>query len=207
MKLIKDTSINKLRGGFYTPESIVSFILKWSFNGNKKCDVLEPSSGNGHFLKKIKEEGYDFKSLHAIEIDKLEATKSKAINLRNSKIINSDFHKFCNKTKLKFDLIVGNPPYIRYQFFDKQQQTEASNIFEKAGLKYSKLTNAWVSFVVGSSLLLKEEGKIAFVLPAEILQVSFAKPLRVFLSHFYNKILKRFYKAHPEMENENVQKK
>ena len=33
-------------------------------------------------------------------------------------------------------------------------------IFNKANLKYSKLTNAWVSFVVGSSLLLKEEGKI-----------------------------------------------
>ena len=45
-----------------------------------------------------------------------------------------------------------------------------------------------MSFVVGSSLLLKETGKIGFVLPAEILQVSFAKQLRNFLSIFYNKI-------------------
>jgi adenine-specific DNA methylase len=56
-------------------------------------------------------------------------------------------------------------------------------------LKYSKLTNAWVSFVVGAALLLKDEGgKIGFVLPAEILQVSYAKQLRAFLAHFFNKI-------------------
>lgn len=89
----------------------------------------------------------------------------------------------------KFDLIIGNPPYIRYQYFDKSQQVAAEDIFIKAGLKYSKLTNAWVSFVVGSSLLLKESGgKIGFVLPAEILQVSYAQQLRTFLAQFYNKI-------------------
>lgn len=92
-------------------------------------------------------------------------------------------------TKQRFDLIIGNPPYIRYQFFDRNQQAEANYIFSRAGLTYSKLTNAWVSFVVGSSLLLKDKGgKIGFVLPAEILQVSFAQQLRNFLARFYNKI-------------------
>ncbi|MCD4793705.1 MAG: class I SAM-dependent methyltransferase [Bacteroidales bacterium] len=99
-----------------------------------------------------------------------------------------NFHDFCINTKQKFDLIIGNPPYIRYQYFDREQQKFASEIFGKAKLKYSKLTNAWVSFVVGSSLLLKEQGKIGFVLPAEILQVSYAQPLREFLGQFYNKI-------------------
>src|SRR5690606_29813678 len=103
-------------------------------------------------------------------------------------VIHSDFHDFCINTKKRFDLIIGNPPYIRYQYFDKQQQKFAAEIFDKANLKYSKLTNAWVSFVVGSSLLLKEQGKIGFVLPAEILQVSYAQTLREFLAHFYNKI-------------------
>jgi adenine-specific DNA methylase len=42
--------------------------------------------------------------------------------------------------------------------------------------------------VVGSSLLLKEKGKIGFVIPAELLQVSYTKQLREFLAHFYNKI-------------------
>ncbi len=51
------------------------------------------------------------------------------------------------------------------------------------------MTNAWVSFVVGASLLLKDEGgKIGFVLPAEVLQVSYALQLRQFIAQFYNKI-------------------
>jgi len=188
MQLIKEASKEKLRGGFYTPEPIASFVLKWALNGSKQLDILEPSCGDGIFLKEIRKGGYEYNSVTAIELDEVEAEKSKKIDLDKTDVIKDDFHDFCINTKQKFDLVVGNPPYIRYQYFDKEQQEFASNIFNKAKLKYSKLTNAWVSFVVGSSLLLKEEGKIGFVLPAEILQVSYAQPLREFLVHFYNKI-------------------
>jgi len=188
MQLIKEASKKKLRGGFYTPEPIASFVLKWAFNGNKQLDILEPSCGDGVFLEEIQKGGYEYNSVTAIEFDEIEAEKSKKIGLDKTKVINADFHDFCINTNQKFDLVVGNPPYIRYQYFDREQQEFASNIFDKAKLKYSKLTNAWVSFVVGSSLLLKEKGKIGFVLPAEILQVSYAQPLREFLAHFYNKI-------------------
>lgn len=188
MQLIHKASSEKLRGGFYTPAPIASFILRWAFNGNRKMDILEPSCGDGVFLEEIKKEKYEYNSITAIEFDAIEAQKSEKIKLEKLKVINDDFHKYAINSKQKFDLVIGNPPYIRYQYFDKEQQKYASDIFEKANMKYSKLTNAWVSFVVGASLLLKKEGKIAFVLPAEILQVSYAKPLREFLAHFYNKI-------------------
>jgi adenine-specific DNA methylase len=118
----------------------------------------------------------------------VEAEKANKIKLNNKNVINTDFHLYCNETAQKFDLVVGNPPYIRYQYFHEEQQNEAIKVFNRAKLKYSKLTNAWVSFVVGSSLLLKEKGKIGFVIPAELLQVSYAQQLREFLAHFYNKI-------------------
>jgi len=188
MQLIKNASEEKLRGGFYTPNPIAAFILKWAFNGNKELEILEPSCGDGVFLEEIQKGSYQYNSVTAIEFDEIEAEKSKNIGLAYSEVIHSDFHDFCINTKKRFDLIIGNPPYIRYQYFDKQQQKFAAEIFDKANLKYSKLTNAWVSFVVGSSLLLKEQGKIGFVLPAEILQVSYAQTLREFLAHFYNKI-------------------
>lgn len=188
MKLIKNASAEKLRGGFYTPEPIASFILKWGINGSVDSDILEPSCGDGVFLEQLKENNYRYNSITAIEFDELEAEKAERIHLNNKTIINTDFHLYCNETIQRFDLVVGNPPYIRYQYFDKDQQIEADKIFKRAGLKYSKLTNAWVSFVVGSSLLLKEKGKIGFVIPAELLQVSYAQQLREFLAHFYNKI-------------------
>lgn len=188
MKLIKNASAEKLRGGFYTPEPIASFILKWGINGSIESDILEPSCGDGVFLEQLKENNYKFNSVTAIEFDEVEAKKAIRINLRNTTVINTDFHLYCNQVISRFDLIVGNPPYIRYQYFDREQQDEADKIFKRAGLKYSKLTNAWVSFVVGSSLLLNERGKIGFVIPAELLQVSYAQQLREFLGHFYNKI-------------------
>lgn len=188
MKLIQNASQEKLRGGFYTPEPIADFILKWAINGSVNYDILEPSCGDGVFLKQIKENGFEYNSITAIELNKDEAQKARNICMPNTTVLNQDFHAYCNSTKDKFDLVIGNPPYIRYQYFDREQQIEAEKIFGNAGLKYSKLTNPWVSFVVGSSLLLKEVGKIGFVLPAEILQVSYAKRLRNFLAHFYNKI-------------------
>ena len=188
MKLLKDTSAEKLRGGFYTPAPIASFILKWGINGNSDYHILEPSCGDGVFIEQILRDKHKCYSLKAVELDKAEAEKANSIGLDNKTIINADFHAYCNTTADRFDLVVGNPPYIRYQYFDKEQQQQADTLFKKAKLKYSKLTNAWVSFVVGSSLLLKEKGKIGFVIPAELLQVSYAQQLREFLAHFYNKI-------------------
>lgn len=189
MKLITEASAEKLRGGFYTPEKIAQFVLRWGINGSTTSDILEPSCGDGVFLEQIHKNKLKYKSLTAVELDEVEAKKAYLIPLKNRQIINADFHTYCNSTNQRFDLVVGNPPYIRYQFFDRKQQVEAEDIFIKAGLTYSKLTNAWVSFVVGASILLKEEGgKIGFVLPAEILQVSFALQLRNFIAHYYNKI-------------------
>jgi adenine-specific DNA methylase len=188
MKLIENETEQKLRGGFYTPEPIAKFILRWAVNGDMGYDILEPSCGDGVFLEQIKTSEIKYNSITAIEVDAVEAKKAASVDLSNKVVLNKDFHTFANVTEQRFDLVVGNPPYIRYQYFDRGQQIEAAKIFQKANLKYSKLTNAWVSFVVGSSLLLKEKGKIGFVLPAEILQVSYAKTLRNFLSHYYNKI-------------------
>nr|MDD3720428.1 class I SAM-dependent methyltransferase [Candidatus Gracilibacteria bacterium] len=188
MKLIKDASGQKLRGGFYTPERIAHFMLKWALNGRENADILEPSCGDGVFLEQLGNNSFNYNSITGIELDIIEARKSKDLNIKNSEVINSDFHTFCNSTNKRFDIVIGNPPYIRYQYFDKKQQDEAEKIFKKVNIKYSKLTNAWVSFVIGSCLLLKEQGKIGFVLPAELLQVSYAKPLRNFLAHFFHKI-------------------
>lgn len=188
MQLIENASKEKLRGGFYTPSGIAAFMLRWAFNGRDDFDILEPSCGDGVFLEELKSAGYKFSRIKGIELDKEEAKKSRKVGLESCQILESDFHQYCVETSERFDLVVGNPPYIRYQYFDKKQQEYASEIFRRAGLKYSKLTNAWVSFVVGSSLLLKEKGKIAFVLPAELLQVSYAQPLREYLATFYNKI-------------------
>jgi adenine-specific DNA methylase len=189
MQLIKDASADKLRGGFYTPELIANFLTKWGMMGMQQPKILEPSCGDGAFLHALKNFEGKYQSIKAIELDKEEAQKAKSIQLPKTKVINREFHQYCNYTNDKFDIVLGNPPYIRYQYFDEQQRNEAIQIYNRVRLKYSKLSNAWVSFVVGASLLLKKKGKLGFVIPAELLQVSYAKPLRQFLASFYNSIV------------------
>ncbi len=55
-------------------------------------------------------------------------------------------------------------------------------------MKSNKLINAWVAFLVACVQLLSDNGKIAFVIPAEILQVVYAEELRLFLSNQFSKI-------------------
>lgn len=188
MQLIEDASAQKLRGAYYTPPAIASFILHWGINGSTNADILEPSCGDGVFLDQMATEHMLFHHTTAVEYDAVEAEKARAIGLHDSEVINSDFHRFCLDTEQRFNLVVGNPPFIRYQYYEEEQQVLAGEIFKKAGLKRSKLTNAWVTFVVGCSLLLKEIGKMGFVIPSELLQVTYAQQLRKYLATSFNKI-------------------
>ena len=188
MQLIENTSHQKLRGGYYTPPAIASFLLQWGTQGIPHPEILEPSCGDGVFIEQLKLLELDFSSFLGIEYDSEEAEKSASIILRDKQVKNCDFHEFCLTTRKKFDLVVGNPPFIRYQYYTESMQLLAAEIFKKAGMKYSKLTNAWVTFIVGSSLLLKEKGRIAFVVPADLLQVTYAKQLRDFLIETFNQV-------------------
>ena len=188
MQLIEDASEQKLRGAYYTPPAIASFILHWGINGSTNADILEPSCGDGVFLEQMAKEHMLFHHATAVEYESAEADKARAIGLHDSDVINADFHQYCLNTEQRFDLVVGNPPFIRYQYYDEGQQELAGQIFKKAELKRSKLTNAWVTFVVGCSLLLKEHGKMGFVIPSELLQVTYAQQLRKYLATSFNKI-------------------
>lgn len=188
MRLIKEASSQKLRGGYYTPPEIASFILHWGINGGTDATVLEPSCGDGVFLEQMSKEGFRFRHVTAVEIEESEARKAQGIRLHDTEVIHADFHRFCLETDRRFDLIVGNPPFIRYQYYATEQQALASEIFARAGLKRTRLANAWMTFVVGCALLLKKKGKLGFVIPSELLQVTYARQLRRYLASHFNKI-------------------
>ena len=61
LQIMENVSMEKLRGGFYTPQKIINFILEWSLNCNNKYDILEPGCGDGRFLEQIKKVGYKSK--------------------------------------------------------------------------------------------------------------------------------------------------
>ena len=196
-------SDQKLRGGYYTPLPIAKFLVDWAIQSPKDT-VLEPSCGDGVFFGPIIDK---FKTLNvpsrkipeqicAVEIERDEFNKAKnklsqlSLNGNSASFYNDDFFKsyFSEFQSKKFSAVVGNPPFIRYQNFDTESRERAIDIMESLGLKMTKLTNIWVPFLVASSHLLENKGRLAMVIPAELLQVKYAAHLREFLSKFYSYI-------------------
>lgn len=193
MKLKKDSTEQKLRGAYYTPLSLANAMVNLFASDNIRS-VLEPSCGDGVFLDSIKEAGLldKIQLVQAVEIEPGVAKKVKAryTNKKNIKVCNEDFFDFFKRIQGKntYDLILGNPPYIRYQYLKESQREMLSRILISNGMKANKLINAWVAFMVACVQLLSEDGKIAFVVPAEILQVAYAEDLRLYLSNHLSKI-------------------
>lgn len=202
MKLPATTQ--KLRGGYYTPQVIAHFLADWAIDG-PETTVLEPSFGDGNILQSIvdvlREKGTpDIKlqqAIHGVEIIEDEARKAKdrlgSMGLKSLKNLHvGDFFSYCQDQLMyqaRFDAVIGNPPFIRYQHFQESQRTIAFQLMAQAGLRPTRLTNTWVPFLVTATLLLKEHGgRVAMVIPAELLQVNYAAELRQFLTDQYSKI-------------------
>jgi len=191
-----DESPVKLRGGYYTAPDIATFLLKWVSNIHPKS-ILEPSCGDGVFLRELSRLGTNgLKSIKAFEIEPIEAGKAKRvaddIKKVDVEIEKRDFLGWSLSMLMnppQFDAVVGNPPFIRYQYLDSHLQDISEQIFRVFHLPFTKHTNAWVPFVISSLALLRPGGRLAMVLPAELLHVLHAESLRGYLTKVCSRVL------------------
>lgn len=200
-EIIENIDSKKLRGGYYTPQAITDFICKWAITKPTQ-KVLEPSCGDGNFIEsaicRFKELGVPNDKLigliKGIELVEGEAEKSKnraaKYGLNSTTILQADFFNYISNTngEAYFDVVIGNPPFIRYQNFPEEHREVAFKMMEEMNLHPNKLTNIWVPFLVISSSKLNRFGKLAMVIPAELFQVKYAAETRVFLSRFFSRI-------------------
>ena len=184
----------KLRGGYYTPEPIAQFICNWAIDINTR-GILEPSCGDGVFLKEAAKKVIEINPNLSIEdtivgIELFEEEAKKA-SIYGAKVISGDFFGFYKDNiegKQKFDVIIGNPPFIRYQNVDADSREIAFQLMRSAGLHPNKLTNIWLPFLVLSALVLSKNGKLGMVIPAELFQVSYAGEAREFLAKYFDRL-------------------
>ena len=189
MKLKKDSAGQKIRGAYYTPIELAVAMVKHSCMKGAKA-ILEPSCGDGVFLEALKEchaLAEDVR-IDAVELNEQALISASQISLgrANLRFIHGDFFEFYEDTPARsYDLILGNPPYIRYQYLEPEQRLLLADILQRQGMKANKLINAWVAFMVACTDLLVDDGLLSFVVPAEILQVAYAEDLRRFLAREY----------------------
>lgn len=192
---------DKLRGGYYTSAEVADWLCAWAIRDPAER-VLEPSCGDGAFLaaaaRRFQALGVSGPGLadhlKAVEILEAEAGCARrglrpAIGPRADEAVEtSDFFGWWQESRQAFDAVIGNPPFIRYQSFPEPYRTRAMAIMTGLGLSPNRLTNIWVPFVAAAAASLRTGGRLALVLPAELLQVSYAAQLRSHLTDRFARI-------------------
>ncbi len=198
----RNVSAEKLRGGYYTSPEISEWLCRWAIRKNDD-HILEPSCGDGSFLIAAVERYFqltrDPQHVPSVNLTGVEVVEEEAEQARRRLqqrfglpakrlVVTNDFFAWCNANERRYDAVIGNPPFIRYQSFPEPYRSRGMGIMESLGLKPNRLTNAWVPFVVASAASLRPGGRLALVLPAELLQVTYAAQLRSFLTDRFSRI-------------------
>lgn len=169
-------SPEKVRGGYYTPARIASFLAEWVIEAGPR--LLEPSCGDGAILAPLSNPS---RNVVGVELDPLEAQKARAA-CPSAEIIEDDFFNWFSPLQEEaWDGVAGNPPFVRFQHWVEPTRGLAFDAMRRVGMRPNKLTNAWVPFVVASALAVRQGGRVGLVLPAELMQVTYAAELRGFL--------------------------
>lgn len=200
--LEEKTNKRKKMGVYYTPVDLCTFMIKKMIDNDKEIlekTVFEPTCGNSEFLlayfnyiynknfltsdvKLIKfiEKiyGNDI-NLDAIVISKLrllfnifEKLENKNLILEVADILNKNFSNLDAIDELhglnqRYDYIIGNPPYVEISKYPK-------NIEENFG-------NIYANILKNSLLILKENGKLCFVIPISYVSTIRMKKIRDFV--------------------------
>lgn len=187
---ILDTpELRKARGAFFTPPEVAQYVCDWAVR-SPDDRVYEPSCGEADFLLAA---GHRLRALGAGRID---ATRLQGAELHAASadgalaelaawnmtagISVADFFDV-QLADATFDAIVGNPPYVRYQEFSGQARAKAQQAAFRAGVRLSGLASSWAAFTVRSAQLVKPEGRLGLVLPAELLTTNYGGPVRKYL--------------------------
>jgi adenine-specific DNA-methyltransferase len=167
---VTDSEHIKAYGQYFTRVEAARFMCRWACANAER--ILDPAAGNSIFLTEAKKIGPD-SILVGYEADSeiLEFFGNPAdADLRNADYLLNDW-------ELKFDAIVCNPPYNRFQSVPDRDKITRS-IARHTGIKYSTYTNQYILFLIKSLYQLSENGRLAYIIPTEFLNSKYGTPIK-----------------------------
>ncbi|AGK61365.1 hypothetical protein Asulf_01374 [Archaeoglobus sulfaticallidus PM70-1] len=164
--------IKKRYGQYFTPSYVADFMVSL-ISKPKNTLILDPCAGTGIFPISLRKAG--FKNIVAYEIDETLPNHSEI------EILRRDFLKL--KPNEQFDVIIGNPPYVRW----RNIPTEWKELFKKS--KYwsaimNGLSDLTYAFIYHSINMLKENGELIFITPVFWTQTVHGARLRDYLTKY-----------------------
>jgi len=163
-------------GQFLTSKQIADFMVKLATK-KKDLSVLEPSAGKGVFVQSLLDSG--FKHITAIEYDSdffnqlKETFNQKEIILKRNDFLKETLEK-------RYDLIIGNPPYVQWNHIEPEIRDYLKN--DSFWKQYSN--GEWdllYAFIIWSIEKLNQNGELIFIVPYNWFNSTHGKSLRNYL--------------------------
>lgn len=195
--------LRKSRGAFFTPEPIAEHLAAWAIRDDPNARVMDPTCGDGVFLlasarrlQKLGQVGDLAGQLYGVDLHDAslaEAARRLSAAQQSASLIASDFFSVATPDQPGspvpyLDAIVGNPPFIRYQEHTGASRKLSVEAALKQGIRLNGLASSWAASLAHASGFLKPDGRIAMVLPAELLTVSYAEPVRRWLRTRFERV-------------------
>ncbi|WP_412776924.1 Eco57I restriction-modification methylase domain-containing protein [Thalassospira lucentensis] len=179
----------RLRGVVYTPADVAYELVRYSLAeiNAKDVRVLEPSCGEGAFLSELHKFRDCNLDITAVDVDRGVVEKGITSFPRVS-FQNQDFFDYSVHQEERFDLVIGNPPYLRRQFLPKSVRIQLQRVSTWADYPLSSIKNVWVAFIVASERLLTQSGMLSMVVPYELLSVNYGGALREWLGEKFARV-------------------
>ncbi|MEI0531419.1 N-6 DNA methylase [Brachyspira pilosicoli] len=173
---LKNTNIEKRKklGQYFTPKTIRDLLLKKLTDISSKKDnvkILDPACGSGEFLLSCNEY-FNNPKLYGFDIDDELINISKKL-IKNADIKCIDTLKLNIDNSIKYDYVIGNPPYFEFKL-DKEQKTRFKDIINGR-------VNIFSLFIKIGLELLNEEGYLAYVIPPSMNNGAFFSKLREYI--------------------------
>ena len=197
----------KLNGAFFTPKLITEFIVSNTIK-SKEHKICDPSCGCGAFLvesadfinkkfgKSIIEiieqnlfgvDIVDYSTKRAkillslLALQNKEDKKDISFNIKTADSLNSDWNKIFPKNILNigFDVVVGNPPYVKFQDLDLKIRKDLNKNW--VTLKKGNYNLYFAFFELGIKIL-NEKGILGYITPNNYFTSLAGVHLREFLN-------------------------
>lgn len=188
--LTKDVvSDEKLRGGFYSPDVLVDLCLtrvQALLEGRRNLRLFEPSVGDGAFLRGLGRHpvGQAVEYVTAIEISPEEASSARRELKRTGKsggVLAANVLEWDRDATEAFDVVVGNPPYVRFQFLSADDRQRAIDLGASLGVPGTGVSNLWIPVLLLALSRLKAGGTFAVIVPMEFMTGVSASRVRTWL--------------------------
>jgi adenine-specific DNA-methyltransferase len=206
-------------GAYYTPPALSQVLVDWAIT-NSNENILEPSFGGCGFfdscITRLKALGClsPDKQLFGVDIDQnafdiLHSKFHKLVSVQK-RFLKNDFIKIkpCDFLISRFDVVLGNPPYVSMHNMTQEQRESCEVILRNSPFSSFTLgrnASLWAFFLLHSLTFLKRGGRVAWVLPSSLLHAEYAKRLiDIHRKHFrvlkVIKLAERFFREEGAQE-------